>query len=260
MKNILLFFGVIALIAGCQIQAANPTGGPDGTIPPSTDKYTLTPFSGSQNFPDAKLKSISYENGKFMAVISGTSYKLGEQTADAAQKFCANSKDGQHIHLIVDTDPYIAKYTPSFDQDIADGDHYVLAFLSRSYHESLKTPDAYQANFVTVKNKSFVKQDPIKGPMLFYSRPKGIYSGDDAKKVMLDFYLVNTDMKGYNVEADINGEKHMIDKWQPYYIEGLPEGDNTVKLSLVDSKGQLVKVPLNPVTRTFKIEKTPVAK
>jgi hypothetical protein len=61
------------------------------------------------------------------------------------------------------------------------------------------------------------------------------------------------------VEADINGEKHLLDTWQPYYIEGLPEGDNTIKLSLLDKDGKLVDAPLNPVSRTFKIEKTPVA-
>jgi hypothetical protein len=127
MKNIFLFLGFVIAIAGCQIQAANPTESPNGNIPPSADKYTLTPFTASQNFPDANLKSISYENGKFMAVIGGTSYKLGEQTSDAAQKSCANSKDGQHIHLIVDSDPYIAKYTDTFDQDIADGNHYILS-------------------------------------------------------------------------------------------------------------------------------------
>jgi hypothetical protein len=101
--------------------------------------------------------------------------------------------------------------------------------------------------------------DPIEGPMLFYSRPKGLYSGDDTNKVMLDFYLVNTDMTGFSVAADINGEKHMINKWQPYYIEGLAEGDNTIKLTLMDSSGQVVNVPLNPVSRTFKLEKTPAA-
>jgi len=260
MKNILLFFGFALMIAGCQIQAARQTGGPNGNVKPSVDKYTLTPFTTSQSFPDANLKAISYENGKFMAVIAGTSYKLGEQTADAVQKSCANSKDGQHIHLIVDTEPYIAKYTPTFDQVIPDGDHYILAFLSRSYHESLKTPEAYQALKVTVKDKSFEKQDPITEPMLFYSRPKGLYTGVDGKKVMLDFYLVNTEMKGYKVEADINGEKHLLETWQPYYIEGLPEGDNTITLTLTDGKGLPVKTPLNPVTRTFKIEKTPVAK
>ena len=84
-----------------------------------------------------------------------------------------------------------------------------------------------------------------------------MYTGDDKKKVMLDFYLVNADMSGYMVEADINGEKHMINQWQPYYIEGLPDGDNTIKLSLLNKDSSFVNVPLNPVSRTFQLEKTP---
>jgi hypothetical protein len=99
----------------------------------------------------------------------------------------------------------------------------------------------------------------VSSPMIFYSRPKGMYTGEDKKKVMLDFYLVNADMGAYKVEADINGQKHMIDTWQPYYIEGLPDGDNTIKLTLLDSAGQVVKVPLNPVSRTFQLEKSPEA-
>jgi hypothetical protein len=257
MKNILLISALFFLLTSCKNQ---PPKEPEVKIEEAKApdiKYTLTPFTSSQNFPDAELKSIAFKKGKFMAVIGGTSYKLGEQTTDAPQKNCANSKEGQHIHLIVDNEPYIAKYTDSFDQDISDGDHYILSFLSRSYHESLKTPKAFKAGKVTVKDKSFDKMDPVSGPMLFYSRPKGLYSGDDGKKVMLDFYLVNTDLSGLKVEAEINGEKHMIDTWQPYYIEGLPEGDNTIKLSLLDANGQLVNAPLNPVSRTFKIEKTP---
>ena len=92
---------------------------------------------------------------------------------------------------------------------------------------------------------------------MFYSRPKGLYTGDDTKKVMLDFYLVNTDLSAHKVEADINGQKFTIDKWQPYYMEGLPEGENKITLTLVDSTGQPVKNAFNPVTRTFTLEKTP---
>ncbi len=259
MKNILLFLGLFLIMASCKNQATKETEAPKEEVSTPAIKYTLTPFTVSQIFPDANLKSMSYKNGKFTTVIGGTTYKLGEQTSDAPQKNCANSKDGQHLHLIVDSEPYVAQYIVSFDHEIPDGDHYILTFLSRSYHESLKTPAAHKASKVTAKNKSFEKTDSIAGPMLFYSRPKGLYTGDDTKKVMLDFYLVNADMKRYKVEADINGEKHMIDTWQPYYIEGLPEGDNTIKLSLLDTNGQLVNAPLNPVSRTFKLEKTPVA-
>ena len=258
MKNIFICFGFIALLGSCKKEAPateTTTPGPDSTVV----KYTLTPFSPSKEFPDASLSAMTYTGGTFSTVIGGKGYTLGEQTSDAPQKNCANSNEGQHLHVIVDTEPYVAKYQSSFTIDIPDGEHYLLSFLSRSYHESIKTAAASKVAKVMVANKSITKSEDIRAPLLFYSRPKGLYTGDDTKKVMLDFYLVNATMPNYKVEADINGEKHMIDKWQPYYIEGLPEGDNTIKLTLLDSSGQVVNAPLNPVSRTFQIEKNPVS-
>lgn len=259
MKSNYFFFAFLLIVFACKNQKTDDTIATEEQEAPAGMKYTLTPFSESQEFPDASLLTVDYKNGVFVTVIGGGSYKLGEQTPDAPQKQCANSAEGQHIHLIVDDEPYVAKYTASFEHEIPDGEHYLLTFLSRSYHESIKTKAAHKAMKATVANKSFKQLDSIDTPMLFYSRPKGLYTGDDKNKVMLDFYLVNTDMSGYTVEADINGEKHMIDTWQPYYIEGLPDGDNTIKLSLLDTSGQLVATPLNPVSRTFQLEKSPDA-
>lgn len=221
-------------------------------------KYTITPFSVSTAFEDAEIKGMDFTNGKFSFAIGGESYKLGEQTSDAPQKMCANSAEGQHIHLIVDDAPYAAKYTAEFDYEIPDGDHYLLAFLSRSYHESIKTPAAHVAMKVAISNNGIAESENIKGPMLFYSRPKGSYVGDDTKKVMLDFYMVNAELGAdYLVKADINGETHVVDTWQPYYIEGLPMGENTITLSLVDKDGNLVEAPMNPVTRTITLVADP---
>ncbi|GLR20107.1 hypothetical protein [Portibacter lacus] len=223
-------------------------------------KYTISPFSESPAFTDAAIQSMDYQNGKFNFGVTGSEYKLGNQTPDAEVKMCANSSKGQHIHLIVDNEPYAAKYTADFDYEIADGEHYLLAFLSRSYHESIKTDQANVAQKIEVKNNSIVAGEDIKEPMLFYSRPKGTYVGQkDTEKIMLDFYLANTTLaaNGNKVKAEINGEEHMFDKWQPYFIEGLPMGDNTITLTLVDKDGKTVDTPLNPVTRTFKLEKDP---
>ncbi len=260
MKSIFYLFLATTLLFSCKNQSAtDQTEATTELEEVSEIKYTLTPFAPSKEFEDASLRAMSYTNGTVATVISGTTYKLGEQTTDAEAKSCANSAEGQHLHLIVDDQPYAAKYESSFTYDIPDGDHYLLCFLSRSYHESIKTADAHKAVKATVAGKSITTSVDIDQPMIFYSRPKGLYTGADTEKVMLDFYLVNTDLGENLVEADINGEKHILDKWQPYYVEGLPDGDNTIKLSLLDKDGKLVDAPLNPVSRTFKIEKTPPA-
>ncbi len=222
--------------------------------------YQLTPFSESPAFEDASIDQMTYINDIWNFEIGGSSYQLGTQTPDAPQKMCANSAKGQHIHLIVDNEPYKAKYTSSFsDVVMAPGDYHVLAFLSRSYHESIKTKAAHKAIKMTVGESKFMKtSESINFPMVFYSRPKGTYVGKaNTDKVMLDFYVIEAELapNKYKVKANINGkEDHILDKWQPYYIEGLPMGKNTITLTLIDSKGNPVEAPHNPVTREFELK------
>jgi len=256
------------LLASCQnadtnsqATTASETATPTAPAPASKaadgKKYTLTPVNSGVEFPNAKIEYSHFSNGQFAFNVNN--YQLGAQTTDAGDLMCANSGKGQHIHLIFDDAPYAAKYTNIFDYAKEDGRYYMLAFLGKSYHESIKTPDAFVAHRVSVRDNSIYARSTIKDPVLFYSRPKGTYVGKDAEKVMLDFYLLNADLEGqaYKVYADINGERHLIDKWQSYFIEGLPYGENTITLTLVFNSGEKVPTKLNPVTRTFTLKQDP---
>ena len=217
-----IFTGSLFLIFS-QCKSKQEAAPPAAEIPAAEVK--LTAFDSSASFPDAAISSMDYQKGKFSFKLGGN-YVLGEQTPDAPQKMCANSAQGQHIHLIVDNKPYEAKYVPEFQHKIDDGTHYILAFLSRSYHESIKSAKASVLIQAEIKDSSFKKLNPVAEPMLFYSRPKGVYIGADTKKVMLDFYIANCKLgDSFKVKAEINGKEFMIDKWQPYYIEGLPMGE-----------------------------------
>lgn len=253
MKNhyFLIIFSAL-LIMSCK----NDTNSEASKKSEKTQKYTLTPFTASQDYSDAQLQNMTYNEGVFNFTVGGEGYELGQQTPDKDSKMCANSGKGQHIHLIIDNEPYAAKYTSSFDYDVADGEHYLLAFLSRSYHESIKTRKAAIHAKVQVKDKKLTQIDGITEAMVMYSRPKGTYVGKkDTEKVMLDFYLLNADLKnGYGLTANINGEIHNIDTWQPYYIEGLPMGENTIELTLLDAQGKAINSPYNPVKRTFTLK------
>ena len=223
---------------------------------PTPTKYTLTPFAPSKEFNDAGISGITINEGTFDIQVEGDSYVLGQQTTDASAKMCANSAKGQHVHVIIDDNPYMAKYESNFDFEIADGDHYFLSFLSRSYHESIKTDKARVAFKGTFEANTLKETTNIADPMLFYSRPKGTYVGEDTKKVMLDFYLLNTSLgNDTKVKVDINGEIHTVDSWQPYYITGLGMGENKIELTLIDAQGKAIDSPLNPVTRTFTLKK-----
>lgn len=210
---------------------------------------TVTEGDHAFNYPDAKLKLNDNKNVRdtgmntFTYEVSG--YQLGEQTPDAS-KMCANSAKGQHIHFILDNQPYYASYTPTIEQKVKPGHHVLLSFLSRSYHESLKHKEAYVlTQFNTAGN---TEKTDLSKPMMFYSRPKGAYTGEnEIKKLLLDFYLVNTDLEkhGFKVKATIDGNDFMLDKWKPYYIEGLKPGKHKIRLQLLDKKGNVVPGKFN---------------
>lgn len=177
-------------------------------------------------------------------------YTLGNQTPDAGQKRCANSAKGQHIHFILDNKPYEALYKPANKVFLKPGKHTLIAFLSRSYHESIKTSTAYVVKQITVGTTADTAVDITK-PMLVYSRPKGYYIGQDTGRVLVDFYVINTKLspKGNRVRLTVNGTVFMLSNWKPYLVEGLPMGESTIKLELVDKKGRVIPGPYNVVER-----------
>ena len=226
--------------------------------PMTIGSVTLSVMPATHDFPNAKLTDWTYDKGTFNYVVND--YDFAVPTPDAESLMCANSDKGQHAHLIINNEPYIAKYEPNFKMELPDGTHHILTFLSRSYHESIKNGTAYRAVKAAVKDNAFTETADIETPMLFYSRPKGSYKGKRAtENVMLDFYPVNAELSedGYYVAASVNGaEPFKITKWQPYYLTGLPMGENTVKLTLMKGD-EMVDTPLNPVSRTFTLEKLP---
>ncbi|MEM7035487.1 MAG: phosphopeptide-binding protein [Bacteroidota bacterium] len=218
----------------------------------------VSAMEDSPKFPDAKLelktppRGVDLAAGENQFEFNVEGYELGAQTADAANKGLANSGKGQHIHFILNNGPYSAYYEPTFKHSLEDGHYVMLAFLSRSYHESVKAPGAFAVTQFAVGQPENFKEADLGAPHMMYSRPKGTYKGDDTKKLMLDFYLLNCDLSpdGYKVRATINDNEFMFTKWVPYVIEGLPLGEVNIKLELLDKDGNLVESPFNPSTRT----------
>jgi len=228
---------------------------------------TLTELYSPETFENATLLQSSnsskeiLDSNKFEVNYTTTKYDLGKQTSMTDVKTCANSAKGQHIHCIVDNNPYNAIYENNAKINaVEDGQHTVLSFLSRSYHESIKNKKAYvlssEITGLSRYYSRYAKPD-LESPMLFYSRPKGEYTGIETDAVLLDFYIVNCDLSkdGYKVKAEINGNEFLITKWCGYFMEGLPLGENTVKLTLVDSKGKQVESRFSHSERKFVLKK-----
>ncbi|MEM9897177.1 MAG: hypothetical protein AAF789_12485 [Bacteroidota bacterium] len=227
----------------------------------ATSSLTVSKAPPSPEYPYATLtkENLTVEEADGKYALSYTfnveSYELGAQTADAANRGIANSGKGQHIHYIVNNGPYAAHYMNEVPDKLEAGNYVVLAFLSRSYHESVKSANAYFIENITVGDVEPSEAD-LTVPHLFYSRPKGTYSGADTEKVMLDFFLLNTSLApdGNKIKAVINGEEFTLDEWAPYFIEGLPLGESTIELTLIDASGNPIEGPFNSVSRTITLE------
>ena len=267
MKKITAFvaLGLAALTAVAQEQQPNSTQEMKG--------IKLVGYDNPKTFLDAKLELVPMlvagkekemlDTGNITFQFKVFNYKLGVQTPDAETQQCANSAKGQHIHFILDNQPYQASYSPDIVARLKPGHHVLLAFLSRSYHESIKSHSAYVLKEFDVMKKTPDQFDKHL-PHLFFSRPKADYVGEkETKRVLLDFYLVNCTLseKGYTVRLTIDGgATFIITKWEPYYIEGLGLGQHKIKLELLDKNGKLVQSGYNGTERTIKLLSEPAAK
>lgn len=225
---------------------------------------SLNPASLSPEFPDATLtikdmksEMVGTDSVKITFNYDVKNYELKSQTSDAQQKGCANSKDGQHIHFILDNSPYAALYEPTHTFTVAkNSEHYVMSFLSRSYHESVKSSKAAILKHFSVNADGKITEMEIPNtPMLFYSRPKGDYLGEEeTKNVLLDFYVFNATL-GDNIllKATIDGQVFTIDKWQAYFISGAPLGELKIDLQLTDLDGNALQGVNTSVSRTSRL-------
>ena len=211
-------------------------------------EITIHKVQGSPEYSNAKInlnEPVAHEDG-YEFSFDVASYELGMQTLKNFDYQLANSTKGQHIHFIVNNDPYSAHYEDTFTKQFEESSNVILAFLSRSYHESVKNPNSFVLTQVGEDKIDLNKE------FLFYSRPKGTYEGLDTEYLLLDFYLVNTEISsnGNKVKATIMNTEFIIDEWAPYYIKGLSKGEIKIKLELIDAFGNLIDTPFNPSERT----------
>jgi hypothetical protein len=178
---------------------------------------------------------------------------------------------GQHVHMILDNEPYEAAYHPDqpfrpenglFD-NLKDGTHTLRAFPSREWHESIKDEDGSAFSFITFQVKKATPGltiDKTK-PLLTYSRPKGEYRWkDDPRGVMLDFYVANARIgpNDYRVKYSVNnGRVNILTRWEPVWIkwEELPPQEYTVDLQLIDADNKPVPFKVGNVDYNHTVRK-----
>ncbi len=256
-----------AFMGSCSNTGSNNANDPNKPLPP----IALEPVGKSPEFKDAEIKLATINTQKLIKdSVSVTfdflvkNYELKAQTSDTGSKMCNNSAQGQHIHFILDNQPYKALYEPKNEITVhKKSEHYLMAFLSRSYHESIKEKGAALLYHFKINDQDKLEgMDEPKNPMIFYSRPKGDYIGKDTANVLLDFYLWNCSLSadGYKVKAritnnDIPGHDttFTITEWKPHFIKNLGTGKCHVVLTLVDKDGKNVQGDNTTASRNFKL-------
>lgn len=243
-------------------EAPNPTD--------TTSTVGIIPAPAMQ-YPSAKLVIIEPREGQVIKnsddsvriVMQLGGAALGEHTDADSTRGIAYAKQGQHIHVIVDDKPYMADFLNGQPFNVGilpPGLHTIRAFPAFSWHESIKSPSSFATRTFYIGRESKEKttqENNLEGPLLTYSRPKGTYSGNEAKKILLDFYVSNAKLAsdGYHVKLWIDGKPlpDIID-WHAYFIEGLSTGNHTIKLQLTAPDGSVVPGSYNSPSETITVQ------
>ncbi len=249
-------WGALLLFAGCGGGGGNGVQIQTGDRSPALDGATAR--------VTAPADSAVVDSAGVDVTIEAENFETGVQTDTERSNEIANSGNGQHFHVIVDNQPYMANYEAGTSFELGDlepGAHTLVTFPSRSYHESVKGPEAYDlVNFYVEEESGEFMLGP-REPALIYSRPKGTYSGAAADRIMLDFYLHNVELSsdGYQARYTIrDGEGSEVASitltdWAPAFVTGLEAGTYEVNLQLIGSDGNVVPGPFNDTTREIDV-------
>ena len=163
---IVLCCALISILAGCQPSTENSNATATTSVtPPGVQNLTVVPrpqkivdmmkARGEQDQAQPKLKIISPANN---STINGSTVEVkldlsGDLKGYMPHKDPATGK-GNHIHVILDNQPYEAYYDTSqpFElRNVAEGKHTLRVFPSRPWHESFKNEGAFQLAEFMVK-------------------------------------------------------------------------------------------------------------
>jgi hypothetical protein len=216
-------------------EAANKEQSPHSSSIPGTQNQLLH----DDDVPDVQFKLTSPEQGETLDANEVSvefdlkNYRVGKEI-------------GQHIHMIIDNKPYVAHYedgTAEVFKDLEPGTHLIRAFPARHYHMSLKGAETFDMKVFHVKEKSTDWSFDPEKPLLTYSRPKGTYSREAAKNLLLDFYVTNVTLgEDAKVVYSVDGEKQgELTEWKPVLLPELSSGEHDITLELVTPEGEPIK-------------------
>lgn len=235
-----------------------PTKKEEPAATPAPAHSSAIPGTENQLLVDQKIPKVGFE---MTAPEDGQTLESGDKVEVKfdVKNYRTGREIGQHIHIIMDNEPYKAHYEggePFVFEGVAEGTHTIRAFPARHYHLSLKEGDVFEVATFHVGKKSEDFSFDSSKPYITYSRPKGTYTQEAAKNLLLDFYVQNVELgKKAKVVYGVDGEEQELTEWKPVLLKPLSPGDHEITLKLVDAKGNLIKNGgYNNTTRTITVK------
>ncbi len=269
MKNFLLFIVSILILSSCHHKDTSEISSLDTllSVPKRGPQIDLVALDSIPTFGNDSLiikepldnAIILKAHPKFVYEVHGENFKMYERTKDSLYKTLENSKDGQHIHLIINNKPF----EPVFKKDyrvrdsLAPGNYVALSVLSTSYNAMVKSPNAYKISQFQIGNGSYEKVDLKEGEHLFLNSPRTTHSLSNSKNILLDFYLINSTLSetGNYIKLVIDKKEFKITAWKAYLIKGLKEGQHKISLELFNKDNYPIQGPFNKIERIVTVTK-----
>lgn len=213
--------------------------------------------SGGAEEPEKGAVSLRIVSPQMGETVAGPSVSISFDLQNYEVYFDSTTGKGQHIHVILDNEPYIPHYStePYVFESVEPGTHTVRAFPSREWHESVKDPGAFAMVTFHVGEADGDNAPDPNAPLLTYSRPKGEYSGEMADSILVDYWVKNCELgvDDYRVRLRIDSHAQEFIKWDPYWVKDVGPGEHVVKLELIGPDGAPVEGPFNSTERTITV-------
>lgn len=169
-SKIIAIIAFLTLSWGCGSQPASDANNARANAPASPDmaRETITIAERPQKIKDQMAArgeqdqatpTLAIAEPKANATIASSTVKVKLNLSGDLKGYEPHmdpeTKMGNHIHVILDNQPYEAYYDLSQEfelRNVTDGEHTLRVFPSRPWHESYKNEGAFQMVKFTVKN------------------------------------------------------------------------------------------------------------
>ena len=181
----------------------------------------------------------------------------------------SDAPEGSYLQFVLDNKPFrpitnmsekIMLTDLAGPDGLAEGEHFVAAFINRPNHESIKDDKNVAVRRFFVGGMTNPRWNSRNGPLLILGSPHQTVNGDP----LVDYIVLNATISStqYSIRAFVEGPgmkpngstQRIITIARPWIILSAREDvEYKVELQLLDSQGE--PVPYGSATRTFKVQR-----